>query len=209
MDPYQTTFETWNKVAGLYQEKFMDLDLYNDTYDRFCQLVEKREAKVFEIGCGPGNITRYIKTRRPDFQVDAIDVAPAMIQLARANVPAVRFHVMDCRAIDKIDDHFDAVLCGFCMPYLSKEDCAKLFTDAAHLLVSGGIAYFSTIEGDYGRSGYQTASTGDKCYVYYYGEAELRAGLEAQGFDVLEVFHIPYPKDEPTATDLVLLARKK
>ena len=30
---YTETFETWNKVAALYQDKFMDLDLYNDTYE--------------------------------------------------------------------------------------------------------------------------------------------------------------------------------
>jgi len=28
MDNYQKTFETWNKVAELYRDKFMDLDLY-------------------------------------------------------------------------------------------------------------------------------------------------------------------------------------
>lgn len=209
MDSYKTTFQTWNKVASLYQDKFMDMDLYNDTYDRFCQLVEKREAKVFEIGCGPGNITRFIKSRRPDFQVDAIDVAPAMIQLARNNVPAVRFHVMDCRAIDAIDDHFHGILCGFCLPYLSREDSAKLFRDCAALLVEEGIVYFSAIEGDYSRSGYKTASTGDKCYVYYYEEAELRAALEAAGFDILEVFRKPNPIDGGVSTDLVFLARKK
>lgn len=38
----------------------MDLDLYNDTYDAFCQAVYKPGARIFEIGCGPGNITRYV-----------------------------------------------------------------------------------------------------------------------------------------------------
>jgi hypothetical protein len=31
MDRYKETFETWNKVASLYQDKFMELDLYNDS----------------------------------------------------------------------------------------------------------------------------------------------------------------------------------
>lgn len=31
---YKETFEIWNKVASLYQEKFMNLDLYNDSYDK-------------------------------------------------------------------------------------------------------------------------------------------------------------------------------
>ena len=87
MDSYQITFQTWNKVATLYQDKFMNVDLYNDTYDRFCELVEKPNPAIFEIGCGPGNITKYLLAKRPDFQIDAIDVAPNMIELAKANNP--------------------------------------------------------------------------------------------------------------------------
>ncbi|MBK8044287.1 MAG: isoprenylcysteine carboxylmethyltransferase family protein [Haliscomenobacter sp.] len=60
MDPYQITLHSWGKVASVYQDYFMDLDLYNDTYDAFCQAVYKPGARIFEIGCGPGNITRYV-----------------------------------------------------------------------------------------------------------------------------------------------------
>lgn len=60
MDPYKETFETWNKVASLYQEKFMELKLYNDTYDLICNVVIKNKATILEIGCGSGNITRYL-----------------------------------------------------------------------------------------------------------------------------------------------------
>ena len=58
MDRYKETFETWNKMASLYQERFMDLDLYNETYDFICNAVVKEKAKILEIGCGPGNISR-------------------------------------------------------------------------------------------------------------------------------------------------------
>ena len=61
MDKYKETFKTWNKVASLYEDKFMDLDLYNNTYDYFCELV-KDNAKILEIGCGPGNITNLSST---------------------------------------------------------------------------------------------------------------------------------------------------
>src|SRR5829696_71014 len=87
MDNYQKTFETWDKVATLYQEKFMNLDLYNDTYNKFCELIKKPNATIFEIGCGPGNITKYLLAKKPDIQIYAIDVAPNMIQLAKANNP--------------------------------------------------------------------------------------------------------------------------
>lgn len=209
MDPYQVTFQTWNKVAALYQEKFMDLDLYNDTYDRFCQLVEKQGARIFEIACGPGNITRYLLSKRPDFQIDAIDVAPNMIELAKKNAPAAHYGVMDVRELDKVAGTYDAIMCGFCMPYLSREDCAKLFNDCTHLLIPGGIAYFSTIEGDYNQSRYETASTGDQAYVYYYGEAELVQELNKSGFAVIEVIRKQFNKaDGNISTDLILISEK-
>ncbi len=119
-DSYKITFETWNKIAGLYQDKFMDLDLYNDTYDRFCEEILNVDAKVLEIGCGPGNITRYILSKRPDLILEGIDVAPDMILLAQKNNPGAVFHEMDARKIDMLGGKYDAVVCGFCMPYLSK-----------------------------------------------------------------------------------------
>ena len=53
-DSYSETFKTWDKVASLYQDKFMNLDLYNDTYDFFCSSLPKPNSKILEIGCEPG-----------------------------------------------------------------------------------------------------------------------------------------------------------
>ena len=47
MDKYKETFETWNKVASLYQDKFMDLDIYNHTYDFICSSLDKSNSKIF------------------------------------------------------------------------------------------------------------------------------------------------------------------
>ncbi len=64
MDKYQETFQTLNKVAKIYQDKFMNLGLYNDSYDNFLDLITKANASVLEIGCGPGNITKYLLTKK-------------------------------------------------------------------------------------------------------------------------------------------------
>ena len=99
MNPQEETIETWNHIAKLYQEKFMDLALYNDSYDYFCRALDKPQAKILEIGCGPGNITKYLLFKRPDFEILGIDVAPNMISLAQQNIPAAHFEVMDARLI--------------------------------------------------------------------------------------------------------------
>jgi len=209
MDRYKITFETWNKIADLYQEKFMDLDLYDDSYDLFCTQFENEKSTILEIGCGPGNITRYLLSKNPEFQILGIDIAPSMIDLARQNNPSVLFEVMDCRMMNQITERFDGMMVGFCLPYLSKEDVEKLIQDAAILLNEEGVIYLSTIEGDYETSGFETGSTGDKVYVYYHSESFLKAELTKNGFEIICIFKKKYPKgEEEQQIHLIVLARK-
>ena len=211
MDNYKITFETWDKLASKYQDKFMDLDLYDDTYDLFCRYLEKPDAKVFEIGCGPGNITRYLLSKRPGLKIEAIDVAPSMVKLAKENNPAAEFTTMDCREIDKTNSRFDAVMCGFCMPYLSKEDCAKLIKDCWGLLNDSGIFYFSAIEDDYSKSGYEISSDGQyRMYVYSHEAAYLEEMLKRNNFEVLVLNRKHYEKGNgDSATHIIFIAKKK
>ena len=106
MDKYAITEETYNKSAKQFQDKFMDMDLYNDSYDKFCKLIDKRNANIFEIACGPGNITKYLLTKCPDFRILGIDLSSSMIELAKINNPAADFILMDCRHIFKIDKKY-------------------------------------------------------------------------------------------------------
>jgi SAM-dependent methyltransferase len=208
-DSYKITFETWNRIAEIYQEKFMNLDLYDDTYDFFCTSIEKRFPKVLEIGCGPGNITRYLFSKRPDMVVEGIDIAPNMIELAKKNNPAAEFKVMDCRELNHLSGKYNAIICGFCMPYLSKKDSAKLINDCGNLLETGGIFYFSVIEGKYENSGYEEGSTGDKSYVYYYNENQLIDELAMNKLELLNLSRKEYPKTKDTiSSHLIFIARK-
>lgn len=212
MDSYQVTIDTYNKVAEVYQEKFMQMDLYDDTYNVFCDLLKTPNATIFEIGCGPGNITKYLLAKRPDFKVLGIDMAPNMVKLAKDNNPSADFLEMDCREISSIPQKFDAVMCGFCMPYLSKQDCSKLIIDSAILLKTGGIFYCSTMEDDYEKSGYETTSFSgqDEVFVYYHQETYLREQLINAGFEVLSLQRKAYPEpDGSFLTDIIFISRKK
>jgi cyclopropane fatty-acyl-phospholipid synthase-like methyltransferase len=211
MDSYKITFQSWDKVAERYQEKFMDLDLYNDTYDLFWGLIKKPNARILEIGCGPGNITKYLLSKRPDLQIEGIDVSPNMIKLAKKNNPLAHFEVMDCREIDKLSDRYDAIMCGFCMPYLSKEDCEKLIRDCSVLLNKGGVMYLSAIEGDYGKSGYEADSSGQhKSYVYYHSENHLTECLRKNNFELTSLEHKNYVKTNGVSSvHIIFIGRKK
>jgi SAM-dependent methyltransferase len=209
-DRYTETFETWNKVASLYQDKFMDLDLYNDTYDFICNSISKDKATLLEIGCGPGNITKYLLSKRPDFAIFGIDIAPNMIALAKKNNPTASFGIMDSRHIDKIQSTYDGIICGFCLPYLSQKDSQKLVTDCYHLLNENGLLYISFVEGDPGKSGFQAASSGDRTFFYYHNSADLTEELQKNNFEKIKVFKVEYKKGENEIdTHTILTANKK
>ena len=207
---YTETFKTWNKVALLYQNKFMDLDLYNDTYDFICSSLNKPNSKILEIGCGPGNITKYILSKRPDLDIFGIDIAPNMIELAKRNNPKASFAMMDSREISKIITKYDGIIVGFCLPYLSQTDSEKLISDAKNLLNDSGLIYISFVEGDPNKSDFQVGSTGDRSYFYYHSLDKLKALLIDNLFEDLKVFNVEYKKSE-TEIDIhtILTAKKK
>lgn len=211
-DRLKETIETYNVSAKAYQDKFMDMDLYNDTYDIFCDLVKKNNAEIFEIAIGPGNVTKYIHDRRPDFKVFGIDLSPNMVELAKHNNPQADFAVMDCREIHTIDRKFDGILCAFCLPYLSREESLQLITDASLLLEPQGVLYISTMEGEYSKSDYETTSfSGDnRIFVYYHQADYIYDCLVVLGFDVLDLQRKKYPElDGSFLTDIIFIARKK
>ncbi|MCM4166153.1 Trans-aconitate 2-methyltransferase [Arenibacter antarcticus] len=210
MDKYEETFQTWNKIASIYQDKFMHLDLYNDTYEIFSNLIIKGHPRILEIGCGPGNITKYLLNKRSDFRITAIDIAPNMIELAKKNNPTADFKILDCRAIDQLEIKCDAIIAGFCIPYLSRADCSKLINDSSKLMGDSGVIYLSFVEGNYRNSNFQSGSSGDRLFFYYHDLSRIKNDLESNDFKMEETISINYEKpDKSEEIHTVLIAKKR
>ncbi|WP_240614673.1 class I SAM-dependent methyltransferase [Polaribacter filamentus] len=207
-DKYTETFNTWNKVANLYEDKFMNLDLYNTTYDIFCNLIETEKPNILELGCGPGNITKYLISKKPDFNILGLDVSPNMIELANKNNPTANFEVMDVRFIEKIERKFDAIVCGFIIPYLSKKDRKELIENCAKLLTEKGILYLSFVEGKYEHSKYQTGSNGSRMFFYYHELNKIKSELIENDFQILNNEDVEYKKQNGIEIHTVLIAKQ-
>lgn len=52
-------------------------------------------ARVFDLGCGPGNSTELLVQRYPGAEVVGLDNSPAMIESARQRLPGTRFELAD------------------------------------------------------------------------------------------------------------------
>lgn len=203
------TFETWNKVASIYQDKFMDFDLYNHTYDFVCNSIKKNNAQILDIGCGPGNITKYLLSKHPDFEIFGIDIAPNMIELAIKNNPTAHFKVMDTREIGQIQSNYDAIICGFCLPYLSQTEAATLIADCVHLLNKDGLLYISFVEGAPNKSGFVTNNMGDRVYFNYHDISVLRKQLTDNKLVELKTFFVEFKRSESIMEIHTILIAKK
>lgn len=209
MDKTENAVNIFNKMAQVYQDKFMNVDLYADTLDLFCNSIKTTNAQVLELACGPGNISNYLLNKRPDLKLLGTDLAPNMIELAKSNNPTAQFELMDCRAIAKINKTYDAIMCGFCLPYLSKEEAIQLISDAAKLLKPKGLLYISTMEDDYSKSAYKKGSGGDEIFMHYHQGDYLTKTMQDNDLTILKIKRQEYPTQDGTQTiDLIIIAEK-
>lgn len=206
---YIETHKTWDEIAQLYEDHFMALDLYNDTYKTFCDLISKPNGRVLEIGCGPGNITRQIVDINPNLKVLATDVSKNMIELAKKNNPGIETKVLDCRNINHIQGTFIGIICGFTIPYLTKPDCVKLIFNCSNLLMEEGVLYLSFVSGDYKNSRFLLGSTGLRTFFHFHELDFILQELASNRLSVLHSIQKEYKKSNTSSETHTILILKK
>jgi len=210
MNRNDNTLKTWDKLALNYQSKFMTMDLYDATYDLFCDSIKKDDASILELGCGPGNITKYLQDKNPNYTILATDTAKSMIELCKINVPKASFQLLDVRDITNLNQQFDAIIGGFVLPYLNTIEAKQIIADSFQLLNDNGILYFSCIEKDVSYSETQTSSDGNfTMEVNYHNANYLLETLKENHFETITVSRIHYEKPEDKFDiHLVIIAKK-
>ena len=209
MDNSEITAKAFHKLADRYRDKYMDLAIYDDSYLEFCDMLPPGRARVLDAACGPGNVARYLMTRRPELDLLGIDLAQRMVELAREAVPSARFVVHDCRHLVELHLRFDGIICAFGLPYLSTDEAMSFIREASGALDPGGVLYLSTMLGKSEDSGFEACSSGDQVYVNYHSEDRILGCLQACGFLVVKQHRIPSPSAAPKkTTDLIVIARR-
>jgi SAM-dependent methyltransferase len=209
MDHSAISASVFDRHADLYREKYMGLTLYDDSFREFCDMLRPGRARVLDVACGPGNVSRYLMTQRPDLDLLGIDLAPRMVGLARQAVPGAQFIVHDCRHLTDLKRQFDGIICAFGLPYLSPEEAMAFIGAAYETLDPGGIFYLSTLLGKSQDSGFQACSTGDQLYINYHPEENISRSLAEHRFLQLKRGRVasPNPTTKST-TDLIVIAKK-
>jgi SAM-dependent methyltransferase len=209
MDNFDLSVQRFNEFAHEYAERFRIIDAYIPSVESFCSRINAKNPAILELACGPGNFTRYLKQHFPESDILAIDLAPGMIDIAQSQVKGVDFRVMDVRDILKINKDFDAIMCSFCLPFLSAKDTNRLIADCSIRLLVGGVIYISTMEGDESMAGFETTSFSGKAEIYfnYHRQKDIEAALAENGFTIDEFKQQDYREpDGNILTDMIFIA---
>lgn len=201
---YNKAVKVFDKLSDVYEQKYMNVDLYENALNLFCSNLPLEGAHILELACGPGNISKYIIERRPDFRYTGTDLSENMIERARKNNPTASFEVFNALDIASYKTTINGLIIGFLFPYLSKEQVINILTQATQKINKDGIIYISTIQGNYVDSGLKKGSTGDEIFMYYHNAFYITEVLKKNGFSILHECQIENLND----TDLVILAKK-
>ena len=208
MDDSKKIADMFNKYADTYQDKYMDVSLYANTLNIFCETIKIKNARILDIACGPGNTSQYLLRQKTDFQILGIDLSPNMVELAKKNNPTAECRVMDGTAINTLAKKFDGIIAGFYLPYISKEAAIDFIHSSSELLNAKGLLYISTMEGNYSDSDYVASSSEkeDRLMTFYHQADYLIEALIDNGFKMIHLQRVE--NMDSMTTDLCIVAQK-
>jgi ubiquinone/menaquinone biosynthesis C-methylase UbiE len=96
-------------------------------------------AKVLDLGCGGGLLTRWLRDR--GLEPCGVDFSKGLISIAENENPDVNFTVSDISATPYVDNAFDVVVSGLVMHHVQNLD--SVFAEVSRILNATGIFVFT------------------------------------------------------------------
>ncbi len=191
---------SYDRVVKRYADEFFD-ELQRKPFDRelldqFAERV-RGQGKVCEIGCGPGQIARYLKDR--EVSICGIDLSEEMVKRANSLNPDISFQRGDMRALEIPDAYLAGIVCFYAIIHLRREDVPRALTEMHRVLKPGAsfLLSFHRGEGELHRDQwYDLPVSIDICL---FEREEMAVYLEAAGFEVEGIVdREPYEFEYPT-----------
>jgi ubiquinone/menaquinone biosynthesis C-methylase UbiE len=210
MREHQSDLEaSYDRVAANYADEFFG-ELERKPFDRellnefACRILSI--GQVCEIGCGPGQISRYLKDCAVD--VCGIDLSHEMVKQARRLNPDIEFESGDMLALECADASFAAIVCFYAIIHLRREDVKKALREMNRVLHPGGPLLLSFHSGEGSLHRDQWYDKAVSIEVSLFTKNEMSGYVKAAGFEIEKIVERePYEFEYPTQR-VYLLARK-
>jgi SAM-dependent methyltransferase len=199
-EPQSELEASYDRVAENFAGEFSG-ELERKPFDRelldgFAESL-RGEGRVCDIGCGPGQIARYLRDR--GVEMCGVDLSREMVRFARRLNPDIPFERGDMLELDAPEASLAGIVCFYAIIHLGREDAPRALAQMHRALRPGGrlLVSFHGGEGELHRGEWYGKQV--SIDVTLFKEEEMSGYLEEAGFEVERVVvREPYEFEYPT-----------
>lgn len=201
---------SYDRIAEEYANRcFYELDdkpKDRELLDRLAAAV-KLLGPICDMGCGPGEIARYLKDRGAD--VLGVDLSPKMVEKARQLSPDIAFYVGNMTHLDVPNGSWGGIAAFYSIIHIPREEVTEALRELKRVLKPGGVLLVTF------HMGHETLQVEDmwgaavSIDFYYFEREEMEGYLSSAGFESIEAIERPpYPDVEYQSHRAYIFARK-
>ncbi|HBB36921.1 MAG: hypothetical protein UX02_C0002G0134 [Candidatus Moranbacteria bacterium GW2011_GWC1_45_18] len=135
--------DTYNKIAKDWHKDHQKDEWWVVGTDKFVSLLAENDL-VLDVGCGAGTKSKYLIGK--GLEVVGIDFSKEMIKIAKKEVPAGRFMVLDLDDIENLKETFDGIFMQAVLLHIPKKKIIPVLEKVAKKLKKGGYLYIAVKE---------------------------------------------------------------
>jgi hypothetical protein len=111
--------------------------------------------------------------------------------------------------LQSIQTTYDALVMGFCLPYIPNDELEQLFSNAIALIHDNGYLYISFVIGDTSDSLIQKNSNGDSMYFFFHEIEPISTLLKSKGLSLVWQQKLDYTSATGRVEEHAVLIFKK
>jgi SAM-dependent methyltransferase len=200
---------SYDAIAEEYAQTYFDeLDgkpFDREVLDRFASSVRGR-GRACDLGCGPGQIARYLATRGVD--AFGIDASAAMVATAQRLNPKLDFHQGSFFALDLADGGLAGLAAFYSLIHCERAALPRALREIHRVLAPGGRLLMAVHAGEGEVTREEAYGKRTALVATLFSEQEVRDGLAGAGLRVDEVtLRPPYAFEYPSTRIYALAIR--
>lgn len=105
--------KSWNNIPESISKEYLDgygspsISSRNLLIDLIQNISKKQSLKLIDVGCGNGNLLKYLKQNSINISYTGVDFSQPLIEAAKMLYPLENFILDDVSELSKIEDKFD------------------------------------------------------------------------------------------------------